>query len=329
MKINKKYTVTDRKKHGGKRTKPISVLIPHHNAGVASGENVASFLNTTTRVVSANYVIGQEGEIFETLDESFEPYTTGDRGIDGKGVTFELVNSTPAPEWKITDETFDALVELSIDICKRNGIKEVNYTGDKKGNINLHEWYHQTNCTGPYVKNLMPEYASRVNEGLNVNPTNPTKKTIAQLADEVNAGKWGNGKARFDGLTKAGYDAQAVQDEINRRLGIKVDKPAPVKPKPVAKTDKQLAQEVIDGKHGNGDARKKSLGDRFSAVQAEVNKILNGTAPTKPKRLTNKEVAYEIVFGKNIWGNGRERVRNLQRDGYNYEAVQREINRLV
>lgn len=36
----------------------------------------------------------------------------------------------------------------------------------------------------------------------------------------------------------------------------------------------ELAQEVIQGKYGNGDARKKALGSRYDEVQARVNEIL-------------------------------------------------------
>lgn len=49
--------------------------------------------------------------------------------------------------------------------------------------------------------------------------------------------------------------------------------------KPVKKTIAELAQEVIDGKHGNGKARIESLGDDFEAVQAEVNRILGANQP--------------------------------------------------
>lgn len=45
--------------------------------------------------------------------------------------------------------------------------------------------------------------------------------------------------------------------------------PAPT-PAPSGKTDAELAAEVWAGKHGNGDARKKSLGSRYDAVQAIV-----------------------------------------------------------
>lgn len=39
-----------------------------------------------------------------------------------------------------------------------------------------------------------------------------------------------------------------------------------------------LAHEVIAGKYGSGDARKKALGDKYQKVQARVNEILNGSA---------------------------------------------------
>ena len=46
-----------------------------------------------------------------------------------------------------------------------------------------------------------------------------SSKTIAQLAQEVIAGSWGNDPDRTQRLTAAGYDASAVQAEVNRILG--------------------------------------------------------------------------------------------------------------
>ena len=44
------------------------------------------------------------------------------------------------------------------------------------------------------------------------------KKSVSQLAAEVINGKWGNGIARKNSLTNAGYDYNAVQSEVNRLL---------------------------------------------------------------------------------------------------------------
>lgn len=44
------------------------------------------------------------------------------------------------------------------------------------------------------------------------------KKTVAELAKEVIAGKWGNGQDRKKKLTAAGYDYVAVQKKVNELL---------------------------------------------------------------------------------------------------------------
>ena len=45
-----------------------------------------------------------------------------------------------------------------------------------------------------------------------------TDELIKQLAEEVIAGKWGNGQTRYRKLTEAGYDYQKVQAKVNEIL---------------------------------------------------------------------------------------------------------------
>lgn len=47
----------------------------------------------------------------------------------------------------------------------------------------------------------------------------PTRKSNEEIADEVIAGKWGNGQMRKASLTAAGYDYRAIQDIVNKKLG--------------------------------------------------------------------------------------------------------------
>lgn len=56
-----------------------------------------------------------------------------------------------------------------------------------------------------------------VNEKLSGN-TSSNKKSNEEIADEVIAGKWGNGQERKDRLTSAGYDATAIQKIVNEKL---------------------------------------------------------------------------------------------------------------
>lgn len=92
----------------------------------------------------------------------------------------------------------------------------------------------------------------------------------------------------------------------------------------VSGTIDELARRVIAGEFGSGDARKNALGDKYDAVQARVNEILNGIASTPSKSVS--EVAKEVLAGS--WGNGSDRKAKLDAAGYNYDEVQSAVNAL-
>lgn len=139
-------------------------------------------------------------------------------------------------------------------------------------------------------------------------------KTIDQLARDVIDGKLGNGDNRKKQL---GDLYSKVQARVNELLGSKESAPKPA----LGRSIQQLAQEVIDGKHGSGEARKKSLGDAYDEVQKRVNDIL-GVKNKKNSGKTISQLADEVVKG--LHGTGRDRMRSL---GENYTKVQQEVNR--
>ena len=47
----------------------------------------------------------------------------------------------------------------------------------------------------------------------------PVRKSVEELATEVIRGEWGNEQERYDRLTAAGYDYDAVQNRVNQILG--------------------------------------------------------------------------------------------------------------
>ena len=86
----------------------------------------------------------------------------------------------------------------------------------------------------------------------------------------------------------------------------------------------ELAQEVIDGKWGDGEARKKKLEDagyNYNAVQNRVNEML-----AKPKKSVT-EVSKDVIAGK--YGNGDNRKKKLEAEGYDYDEVQAKVNQLL
>ncbi|WP_449454407.1 peptidoglycan amidohydrolase family protein [Streptococcus suis] len=80
----------------------------------------------------------------------------------------------------------------------------------------------------------------------------------------------------------------------------------------------QLVKETLAGVHGNGDARKASLGSQYEAVMA----VINGKASASEK--SDEELAREVLAGKH--GAGEDRKRSL---GPRYEPVQAKVNELL
>lgn len=54
----------------------------------------------------------------------------------------------------------------------------------------------------------------------------------------------------------------------------------------------KIARDVINGKYGNGEARKKALGELYTVVQKRVNEILKGS--------TVDTITYRVVKGDNL-----------------------------
>lgn len=72
----------------------------------------------------------------------------------------------------------------------------------------------------PLDKNIMYADISRYSRG-NTTPVKPQLKPTDQIADEVIAGKWGNGADRKKRLTDAGYDYDDVQKAVNQKMNAK------------------------------------------------------------------------------------------------------------
>ncbi|MEE1517286.1 MAG: GH25 family lysozyme [Lachnospiraceae bacterium] len=89
----------------------------------------------------------------------------------------------------------------------------------------------------------------------------------------------------------------------------------------------KIATEVINGKWGDGSARREALekaGYDYRTVQNRVNELLSSAK--KPKK-TIDEVAREVINGK--WGDGSVRREALEKAGYDYRTVQNRVNELL
>ena len=91
------------------------------------------------------------------------------------------------------------------------------------------------------------------------------------------------------------------------------------------KTYHTVAREVIAGRYGNGEERKKKLeseGYDYKVMQSCVNLILNGDILKD-----NQEIAREVIKGQ--WGIGNERKTKLTQAGYSYTLIQGIVNSML
>lgn len=312
-------TVPHHNKFHDRQGVKVTRIIPHHWAGLTGGD--WRLLNPSQEA-SANYIIYGDGELVGQVPEEYRPWTSGSWSADAPSITIEIQNSggrvnnndNDPNSWKISAAAMKTLIKLSADIARRYKFPAINST-----TLRGHREFYSTACPGGYLWARMNYVRSEANSilksGNEAKKPSTSSKSIAQLAQEVLDGKHGNGDARKAAL---GNKFDAVQAEVNRRVTFK--KPAP---KPKAKTISQLVKEVFDGKHGDGEARKKSLGRNFNAVQAEINKQLAHKPKPKPKVKTNTQLAKEVLAGKH--GDGDVRRRRL---GSRYAAVQAVVNKL-
>ena len=154
-KLSPNYNVRDRK---------ISKITIHHMAGNLTVETCGNIFASSPREASANYGIGSDGRVGLYVEEKNRSWASANRENDMMAVTIEVANDGGAPDWHVSDVAIAKLIDLCVDICKRNGIEKLNYTGDTRGNVTRHNMFVPTSCPGPYLQSKFPYIVSEVNK---------------------------------------------------------------------------------------------------------------------------------------------------------------------
>lgn len=170
------------------RKKPIRKITIHHMAGNLTVEQCGAVFAPTSRKASSNYGIGTDGRIGMYVEEKDRAWTSSSPDNDNQAVTIEVANNTLGPNWTVSDKAMVSLIDLCVDICKRNGIQRLNFTGDKTGNLTMHCYFKSTLCPGPYLKSKFPYIASEVNKRLGAE-TAPEPFIVQITASSLNVRK--------------------------------------------------------------------------------------------------------------------------------------------
>lgn len=158
------------------RNAKIKKITIHHMAGNLTVERCGDLFADPSRKASSNYAIGTDGRIAMYVEEANRAWTSSNAGNDNQAITIEVANDQIGGNWHVSDKAMESLINLCVDICKRNpGIGYLNFTGNKNGNLTMHKYFAATACPGPYLESKFPWIAEEVNKRLG-------KKTEDSLA---------------------------------------------------------------------------------------------------------------------------------------------------
>jgi hypothetical protein len=300
----------------------------HHNGGRLSHEGVLNVWKT--RPASAHFDVDAAGAVAQYVEMNEYAWACGSTNGNQRSISIEMCNQSVGGDWPVSETTWRSAARLAGWIFAK-------VIGERPSSTNLvpHHHWKATTCSGPHMDARFSAFISVAQQtfdffkGGGSSPVTPPSpgggKTFSQVVAEVIAGMWGNGDDRKNRLRNAGFDPVAVQNEVNRRLaGGGGGQPAPSR-----KSNEQIADEVLSGQWGNGDDRKTRLrnaGYDYDTIQRIVNQRAGGGAPVA-HRSTLTEIAREVIAGH--FGNGPERRRRLEGQGWNYASVQAEVNRLL
>ena len=180
--------------HSGKRTHAIDRITPHCIVGQLTAKSIAGCF-PKGRDASCNYGIGTNGDIALIVDEGNRSWCSSSGANDQRAVTIECASDMKEP-YTMNDKVYSTLIELCIDICKRNGKNKLIWIPDKnkalayvpKSNemlLTVHRWFAAKSCPGNWLYSKLGDLATKVTSKLNDGTTKPSNKPMNTATTET------------------------------------------------------------------------------------------------------------------------------------------------
>ena len=168
----------------------IKGIVIHHAVTTNISAVDATFANASRRA-SAHYTVSGK-EIHQHVSEANTAWHCGNWYGNHATVGIETVNSTLAPDYKVSDQSLDTLIKLVADIAKRNKLGKLwlDPKADYPTLSGHKDWYGSaTACPGPYLYPKLQYIADKAN-AINyppkpAEPTAPTWKDITPAVYET------------------------------------------------------------------------------------------------------------------------------------------------
>ena len=166
------------------RNHKIDTITIHCMAGNLTVERCGEGFAKRTRMASSNYGIGSDGRIGLYVEEKDRSWCSSNKANDMRAITIEVANDGGAATgWHVSDAAMTSLIALVTDICRRNGIKQLLWKGDKKligqvekQNMTVHRWFKNKACPGDYLYGKHANIAAEVNKHLGVTEAQPAEQ---------------------------------------------------------------------------------------------------------------------------------------------------------
>lgn len=166
------------------RNHKIDTITIHCMAGNLTVERCGEGFAKRTRMASSNYGIGSDGRIGLYVEEKDRSWCSSNKANDMRAITIEVANDGGAATgWHVSDAAMTSLIALVTDICRRNGIKQLLWKGDKKligqvekQNMTVHRWFKNKACPGDYLYGKHAYIAAEVNKHLGVTEAQPAEQ---------------------------------------------------------------------------------------------------------------------------------------------------------
>lgn len=177
--------------HSGQRTHSIDRITPHCVVGQLSCESICGCFTSPSRQASCNYGIGKDGRISLCVEEKNRSWCSSSNANDQRAVTIECASDMSEP-YAMNNAVYNSLVRLCIDICKRNGKKNLLWLGSKDKSLNyapksdemvltVHRWFANKSCPGNWLYSRLGELATKVTTELSGSTSSDDKKPLAQI----------------------------------------------------------------------------------------------------------------------------------------------------
>lgn len=287
------------------RNHKIDTVTIHCVVGQCSVETLGNVFAPASRRASSNYGIGYDGHIGMYVEEKDRSWCSSNAANDNRAITIEVASDTKEP-YAVNAKAYAALIDLLVDICKRNGIKELVWSTNKADRVNhkngcnmtVHRDYANKSCPGTYLYERHAQIASEVNKRLGSTNIKPAPEKPSGGLYRVQTGAFkskANANAMLAKVKAKGFDTYMVK--VGDLYKIQVG--------------------AFKVKANAGAMMKKLQAAGFSAF------ITTEEGAGK----SVDELAREVLQGK--WGNGAERKKRLEAAGYDYAAVQKKVNQLA